>query len=59
MAGSRRLPVFTNRSAAECQGQKITEQISKDEEHDHPGRISELLIRVKDAEVEKKDGELV
>lgn len=59
MTGNRRLPVLVDRGAAECQGQKVAEQIAKDERHDYLGCIPELLVHAKEAEVEKKNGEFV
>lgn len=59
MAGSRRVPVFVDWSAAECQGNDIAKEIAKHQEHDSPGGVSESLIYAEEAEVEKENGEFV
>ena len=59
MAGFLGNPGLVDRSAAKYHSQKIGKQIAKDEEHDCPGHIFEVLIHTKEAEIEKKDGEFV
>ncbi len=59
VAGIRRNPVLVDRSAAKYHNQKVRKKITKDEEHDCPGHISEALIHTKETEIEKKNGEFV
>ena len=59
MARIRRTPVLVDWSAAKYHNQKVGKQITKDEEHDSPGHVSEVLIHTKETKIEKKNGEFV
>ncbi len=59
MAGSLRIPVLVDWSAAKYHCQKVGEQVAKNKKHDCPGAVFELVVYAKKAEVEEKDCKLI